>query len=197
MSQQANTKYSNTGQLFDSEELAEPSVPAQPVNAEDLDDFDDWILDYFDDEDVEEEEVGQGEKNEEPADDSLFDAEESFTDLGLGEDEFEQDADFSKTKEEPVSQVVVTYVAHYISPVTETPVKGYFEFDSIYRASSKLNRHDARIKMLEIFGQDAVSWVIDEVKKKKKTPDICSDQFELDFREPKKPRKRRKSKKYW
>lgn len=96
----------------------------------------------------------------------------------------------------PEEPGVQTYVAHYTSPVTESPTKGYFEFESEHRASSKKNAHDARIRMLELFGKDAVSWVIDEVKLKKKKDDLCGDQIELDFREPKKPRKRRASKKY-
>lgn len=90
----------------------------------------------------------------------------------------------------------LTYIAHYTSPVTTSPVKGFFEFESIYRASSKLNRHDARVRMLEIYGQEAVSWVVDSVKVKRKNAKICSEQLELDFREPKKARKRRVSKKY-
>lgn len=90
-----------------------------------------------------------------------------------------------------------TYIAHYVSPTTESPVKGFFEFKSVYRASSKQNHHDARIHMLELFGKEAISWVIDEIKLKRKSSSICSDQIELDFREPKKPRKRKKSKEYW
>ncbi|BDE96597.1 hypothetical protein [Raoultibacter timonensis] len=96
----------------------------------------------------------------------------------------------------PEEPGVQTYVAHYTSPVTESPTKGYFEFESEHRASSKKNAHDARIRMLELFGKDAVSWVIDEVKLKKKKDELCGDQIELDFREPKKPRKRRASKKW-
>ena len=90
----------------------------------------------------------------------------------------------------PEEPGVQTYVAHYTSPVTESPTKGYFEFESEHRASSKKNAHDARIRMLELFGKDAVSWVIDEVKLKKKKDELCGD------REPKKPRKRRASKKW-
>lgn len=96
----------------------------------------------------------------------------------------------------PVDPGVQTYVAHYTSPVTESPTKGYFEFESEHRASSKKNAHDARIKMLELFGKEAVSWVIDEVKLKKRKDELCGDQIELDFREPKKPRKRRVTKKW-
>lgn len=92
--------------------------------------------------------------------------------------------------------LIQTYIAHYTSPVTENPKKGFFEFESEFRANSKKNIHDARLKMLETFGKDAVSWVIDEVKLKKKNDELCGDQIELDFRAPKAPRKRRVSKKY-
>lgn len=89
-----------------------------------------------------------------------------------------------------------SYVAHYCSPTNSEPVKGFFEFESKYRASSKQNLQDARIKMLEIYGKEAVSWVIDEVKIKRKNDKVCSEQLELDFRKPKPARKRRVSKKY-
>lgn len=97
------------------------------------------------------------------------------------------------TVDEPLIQ---TYIAHYTSPVTENPKKGFFEFESEFRANSKKNVHDARLKMLETFGKDAVSWVIDEIKLKKKNDELCGDQIELDFRPPKKARKRRASKKW-
>lgn len=90
----------------------------------------------------------------------------------------------------------LTYIAHYSSPVNGSPVRGFFEFESIHRASSKQNRQDARIKMLEIYGKEAVSWIIDEVKLKKRREKILGDQLELDFREPKKSRTRRITKKY-
>ena len=93
-------------------------------------------------------------------------------------------------------QALQVYVAHYTSPVTESPTKGFFEFESEHRASSKKNLHDARVKMLEIFGKEAVAWVIDDVKLKKKADELCTEQIELDFRDPKKPRKRRVSKKW-
>lgn len=87
---------------------------------------------------------------------------------------------------------VQTYVAHYSSPVNEAPTKGFFEFDSEHRASSKLNARDARIRMLELYGKDAVSWVIDEVRIKKKSDGVSSMQMELDFRDPKKPKRKRR-----
>ena len=90
----------------------------------------------------------------------------------------------------------LTYIAHFSSPANSAPAKGFFEFESAFRASSKSNLHDARIRMLELYGKDAVSWVIDEVRLKKKSQDVCGDQLELDFREPKPTRKRPKAKKY-
>lgn len=88
-------------------------------------------------------------------------------------------------------QNVQTYVAHYSSPVNEAPTKGYFEFESEHRASSKLNARDARIRMLELYGKDAVSWVIDEIRLKKKKDGVGSMQMELDFRAPKKVKRKR------
>ena len=91
--------------------------------------------------------------------------------------------------------ILVTYVAHYTSPHNEEPTKGFFEFQSAQRALSKKNLKDARIKMLEIFGKQAVSWIIDDVHIKKKET-ICSEQIELDFRKQKPVRKKPKIKKY-
>lgn len=170
--------------LFNDGDFETTDVPARPVEPDDFDDFDDWILDYIDDEEGDDDDLG-----------------EEFSDLGLI-DEDEDESGFSEVssgenREANDSLEPQVYIAHYVSPTTESPVKGFFEFESIHRASSRKNRHDARIQMLEIFGKDAVSWVIDEVKLKRKNNPICGDQMELDFREPKKPRKRRKSKKYW
>ncbi len=89
-----------------------------------------------------------------------------------------------------------TYVAHFSSPVTTSPKKGNFEFESVYRASSKLNKQDARIRMLEIYGKDAVSWVIDDIRIKKTSDKVLGEQLELDFRAPK-PERRRAKKKKW
>ena len=68
--------------------------------------------------------------------------------------------------------------------------------------SAKTNAHDARMKMLELFGASAVSWTIEKVEragaapaeKRKKTTD---GQLALDFRPPKPERKRKHSKGYW
>lgn len=83
-----------------------------------------------------------------------------------------------------------TYRAHYKSPAGAHPVNGTFEFESENKANSKLNATDARIKMLEMFGNEAVSWEIDSIE-------LAGDaeaaveyvQPQLDFREPKKVRK--------
>ncbi|MCL2826448.1 MAG: hypothetical protein FWD72_03480 [Eggerthellaceae bacterium] len=87
-------------------------------------------------------------------------------------------------------------MAHYTSPANSAPAKGFFEFDSSSRASTKPNRHDARIRMLEIYGKDALSWIIDDISLKKNSRGVCTEQFEIDFREQKPARKRPKPKKY-
>ena len=85
-----------------------------------------------------------------------------------------------------------TYLAHYVSPAGANPVNGTFEFESEHNAGSKKNATDARIKMLEEFGSEAVSWVIDSIELVSGS-DEASEYFQpqLDFREPKKVRKRR------
>ena len=71
-----------------------------------------------------------------------------------------------------------------------------FEFESDARAGSKDNLHDARMKMLEIFGKDAVSWDIERVEKKTAKTEALDGQLTLDFR-PEKKRRRRRTKEYW
>lgn len=85
-----------------------------------------------------------------------------------------------------------TYRAHYVSPAGADPVNGTFEFESEHNAGSRKNATDARIKMLEEFGNDAVSWQIDSIELVTGAVE-ASDFFQpqLDFREPKKVRKRR------
>ena len=85
-----------------------------------------------------------------------------------------------------------TYRAHYVSPHGANPVNGTFEFESEHNAGSKKNATDARIKMLEEFGNEALSWVIDSIELVSGSEE-ASDYFQpqLDFREPKKVRKRR------
>lgn len=76
------------------------------------------------------------------------------------------------------------YIAHYKSPNGSSQVSGVFEFSSSHRAGSKQNMHDARMCMLESYGNEAVAWIIDSIEAKK-SDDVRSDhQMELDFREP-------------
>lgn len=82
-----------------------------------------------------------------------------------------------------------TYRAHYKSPRGEHPVNGTFEFESSANAGSKKNMTDARIKMLETFGNEAVSWMIDHVELVRNDEVAGYVQPQLDFREPKKSRK--------
>lgn len=85
---------------------------------------------------------------------------------------------------------VKTYRAHYTSPATVDPVNGTFEFESASKAGSRQNATDARIKMLEVFGNNAVSWVIDSVERVEGVDEAAEYvQPQLDFREPKKARK--------
>lgn len=91
-----------------------------------------------------------------------------------------------------------TYVAHYCSPAAaDARGAGLFEFESDCRGGSKGNLRDARLKMLELFGKDAVSWAIDSVERKKASVASQDGQLELDFRPPKTQRKRAKKKEWW
>lgn len=85
-----------------------------------------------------------------------------------------------------------TYIAHYKSPNGMDRASGVFEFTSEHRAGSKQNIHDARMCMLEAYGNEAVAWQIDSVEVKK-ADDIRGDhQMQIDFREAPehKPKKR-------
>ena len=74
---------------------------------------------------------------------------------------------------------------------------GLFEFESDSRANTKGNLRDARLKMLELYGKDAVSWTIDSVERKKASVASQDGQLALDFRPPKPERTRAKKKEYW
>lgn len=88
------------------------------------------------------------------------------------------------------------FVAHYRSANSaESRALGSFDFESEARLGSKANMHDARVKMLELYGNEALSWLIDSVNKKRseKARDASDGQLELDFREPtNKPIKKRR-----
>ena len=91
-----------------------------------------------------------------------------------------------------------TYIAHYRSPAaSDARATGLFEFQSDARAGTKSNSRDARLRMLELYGKDAVSWTVDRVERKKASKPVQDGQLELDFRPPKKERKRAKKKEYW
>lgn len=91
-----------------------------------------------------------------------------------------------------------TYIAHYRSPnASADRAKGLFEFESASRVGTKANAHDARVRMLEIFGSDALSWTIEKVERKKATGTATDGQLELDFRAPKPACKRKAKKEYW
>lgn len=91
-----------------------------------------------------------------------------------------------------------TFIAHYSSPIaSDVRAKGLFEFQSDARMGSKAINHDARIKMLELYGKDAVSWNVDRIERKKAVSVACGEQLELDFRAPKPERKRAKKKEWW
>ena len=93
---------------------------------------------------------------------------------------------------------MTTYMAHYTSPAaSDVRGAGFFEFESSARLNSKENQHDARMKMLELYGKDAVSWSIDSIERKKASTETIDGQLELDFRPQKQPRKRRRTKGYW
>lgn len=93
---------------------------------------------------------------------------------------------------------MTTYLAHFQSPKgSDVRAAGNFEFESGARAGSKENAHDARLRMLELYGKDAVSWNIDKVEKAKAKNTALNGQMELDFRPEKQKRKRKPRKEYW
>lgn len=86
---------------------------------------------------------------------------------------------------------MAVYIAHYRSPQNENPTSGSFEFESEHRAGSKQNLRDARMHMLVTYGNEAVTWNIDDVQVKRAKSDVLDNQIEIDFREPVKHRKTR------
>lgn len=89
------------------------------------------------------------------------------------------------------------FIAHYKSPdASSNRAKGLFEFDSSARLGSKGNMYDARIRMLEMFGNDALGWSIEKIEKKTSKSLDQDGQLELDFRKPI-GKKRKKKREYW
>ena len=92
---------------------------------------------------------------------------------------------------------MATYLAYYLShAAADVHGSGVFEFESEARAGSKENLHDARMKMLELFGKDAVPWEVERVERKSARSEAIDGQLTLDFR-PEKKRRRRRTKEYW
>lgn len=81
--------------------------------------------------------------------------------------------------------------AQYASPRNANPQSGQFTFESKHPLNSKANEQDARYKMLELFGNEAVSWNVTRVERASAAEADAPVQLGLDFREPKKTRKRR------
>jgi hypothetical protein len=84
------------------------------------------------------------------------------------------------------------YVAHYKSPASAANrAVGSFVFASDAQMGSKANMSDARVRMLEIHGADALSWTIDKIERKTSKSE-GDGQAELDFREPAPVKKRKR-----
>lgn len=91
---------------------------------------------------------------------------------------------------------MATYVAHYKSLDADTQrACGLFEFESGAKINSKQNAHDARLTMLENFGNEALSWRIEKIEKKKARDAKIDGQLAFDWRGPA-PKKRKTRKKY-
>ena len=88
------------------------------------------------------------------------------------------------------------FTAHYRSADSSGErAKGSFEFESDSRLGSKANSHDARVRMLELFGNEALSWTIDRIERKTSSrsgSSTADGQLELDFRDPVEVKRRRK-----
>lgn len=92
---------------------------------------------------------------------------------------------------------MATFTAHYLSPkASYKRVNGLFDFESENRLGSKAIQKDARLAMLERFGNDSLPWVIDKIERKKKKSQ-ADGQMMIDFREPVQVSKRKKKKGYW
>lgn len=83
------------------------------------------------------------------------------------------------------------YRATIVSPQGAAPASSVIEFESEHRAGSKQNIQDARYKMLELHGNEALAWTVKDVEKVPEKESGAGEQLMLDFREPTKTRKRR------
>lgn len=85
---------------------------------------------------------------------------------------------------------MAVYIAHYRSLDSAAEhISGLFEFESSARLGTKANAHDARMRMLEEFGNAALSWSIYRIERKRADAQQVDGQQQLDFRKP--ARKRR------
>lgn len=85
---------------------------------------------------------------------------------------------------------MAVYIAHYRSLDSAAEhISGLFEFESSARLGTKANAHDARMRMLEEFGNAALSWSIYRIERKRADAQQVDGQQQLDFRKP--VRKRR------
>lgn len=87
------------------------------------------------------------------------------------------------------------YRATIVSPKGAAPKSSIIEYESEHRAGSKGNVQDARYKMLDIYGEEAVGWTVKDVQRADEGDAQVQEQLLLDFREPevREPRKRRRS----
>ncbi|MDO5329700.1 MAG: hypothetical protein Q4E88_06390 [Coriobacteriia bacterium] len=92
---------------------------------------------------------------------------------------------------------MATFTAHYLSPNANTArANGLFDFDSDNRLGSKALEKDARLAMLERFGNDSLPWTIDKIVRKKKKSQ-ADGQVMFDFRNVDPAPKRKKKKGWW
>ncbi len=84
------------------------------------------------------------------------------------------------------------YRAKITSPKGALPQSSVIEFESEHRAGSKQNIQDARYKMLELHGSEALAWSVTDVEKisEREASGAPTEQLMLDFREPAEPHKR-------
>lgn len=87
------------------------------------------------------------------------------------------------------------YRATIVSPQGAAPASSSIEFESEYRAGSKQNIQDARYKMLELHGSEAVSWTVKDIERVSEAEQgAIQEQLMLDFREPtEEPKRKRRS----
>ena len=81
------------------------------------------------------------------------------------------------------------YRATIVSPKGAAPKSSVIEFESEHRAGSKQNLQDARYKMLELHGSEALK-DIEKVTENESAG--VAEQLMLDFREPVEPPKRKR-----